>query len=214
MIHKALVLLQEEIEENIRTNLGSAPPPPSIIELGNPSLIESGDHPELNDTLLISLVNVEEESTLKNVKVAQRISANGTVRYELPPISLNLYVLICANFPNRYEDALRGLSRVIRFFQGKRVFNTHNTTSQTILNLMADPNEPLRDEIRDMEIFTDLYTMTFEQINHLWGSLGGKQIPFVMYRARLVRIREPRFQREGTLIEEIVQNAHPIEENC
>ena len=49
----------------------------------------------------------------------------------------------------------------------------------------------------------ELYTLTFEQINHLWGSLGGRQIPFVMYKLRLVSITERALVREVPLIEEI-----------
>ena len=41
----------------------------------------------------------------------------------------------------------------------------------------------------EIEICLDLHTLSFEQLNDLWGSLGGKQVPFVMYRARLIPIQ-------------------------
>jgi hypothetical protein len=40
----------------------------------------------------------------------------------------------------------------------------------------------------------------------LWGSLGGRQIPFVMYKVRLVSIAERSVRREVPLIEEIDTN--------
>ncbi|MNR02277.1 hypothetical protein D3C85_1181210 [compost metagenome] len=52
----------------------------------------------------------------------------------------------------------------------------------------------------------ELYTLTFEQINHLWGSLGGRQVPFAMYKLRLVAISENAIVREVPLIEEIETN--------
>jgi hypothetical protein len=51
-----------------------------------------------------------------------------------------------------------------------------------------------------------MYTLTFEQINHLWGSLGGRQIPFVMYKVRMVAITERSIRREVPLIEEVDTN--------
>jgi len=56
-----------------------------------------------------------------------------------------------------------------------------------------------------MRIIMELYTLTFEQINHLWGSLGGKQVPFVMYKARLVKIQH-QITEEAPLIEQIENN--------
>ena len=54
-----------------------------------------------------------------------------------------------------------------------------------------------------------LWDEVTEQINHLWGSLGGRQIPFAMYKVRLVSITERTVRREVPLIEEIETNLHP-----
>ena len=134
---------------------------------------------------------------------------NGAARYEQPPVYLNLYLLFSANFPDNYDNALIRLSQTIRFFQSKRLFNLINTTSPTILASANDANNPDRDALAGMELVVDLYTMTFEQINHLWGSLGGKQIPFVMYKVRLVVIREPKYTAEPPVIEEVGEDSHP-----
>jgi len=45
--------------------------------------------------------------------------------------------------------------------------------------------------------------LTIEQINHLWGSLGGRQLPFAMYKLRLVAITDQAIVREVPPIEEI-----------
>ncbi len=54
----------------------------------------------------------------------------------------------------------------------------------------------------ELKLNIELYTLTFEQINHLWGSLGGKQVPFAMYKVRLVRIQE-NTRQDAPLIETI-----------
>ena len=61
----------------------------------------------------------------------------------------------------------------------------------------------MQDGITELRFTMELYTLTFEQINHLWGSLGGRQIPFVMYKLRLVSLSERAVVREVPLIEEI-----------
>jgi Pvc16 N-terminal domain len=211
MISQALNLLRDELNAYIRNLPG--PTEPSYVALGNVAGIESDEGNALRDTILLSLVNIEEESALKNVRVVQK-TLNGGVRYEHPPVYLNLYILFSANFPEKYDSALIRLSQTIRFFQSKRLFNLKNTLSDSMTAGANDPDNPERDALANLELAIELYTMTFEQINHLWGSLGGKQLPFVMYKVRLVEIREPKFEKEGALIEAINHNVHPLTENC
>ena len=211
MIDSALILLREELNEYIRSLPSN--PDPSYVVLGNVATIDNDSSDELRGTLIVSLVNIEEESTLKNGKAYHKMP-NGTVRYENLPVYLNLYLLFSANFPDNYTNALIRLSQTLRFFQGKHAFNLRNTISPTILAAVSDPLNPEREVLAGLELYLDLYTMTFEQINHLWGSLGGKQIPFVMYKLRMVMLREPKYNMEGALIEEIQNNLGQIEENC
>jgi len=75
-----------------------------------------------------------------------------------------------------YENALIYLSHAITFFQGKYSFNLKNSVSQV---------DGLPDDFR---IILDLYTLSFEQLNYLWSTLGGKQHPFVCYKVRLLQI--------------------------
>jgi len=63
--------------------------------------------------------------------------------------------------------------------------------------------------ISDLKFTLELYTLTFEQINHLWGSLGGRQVPFAMYKLRLVAITDRSIVREVPLIEEIETQIGP-----
>ena len=67
--------------------------------------------------------------------------------------------------------------------------------------------------ISDLKFTLELYTLTFEQINHLWGSLGGRQVPFAMYKLRLVAITDRALLREVPLIEEIETQIVPQNAN-
>jgi hypothetical protein len=190
MILKALNLISIQLNEYIEPLAGDAE-----VVLGNIALHELPDQNSLKDKVVISLVNTEEESTLKNFPQNQK---NGIqISYIHNPVHLNLYLLFTAYYPQSYDTALTRLSSIIRFFQHRKTFDV---TSAQPLPDNIDLNDP-----EDISIFLkfELFTLTFEQINHLWGTLGGKQMPFVLYKARLVTIHENKIYREGGLIEEI-----------
>ena len=48
--------------------------------------------------------------------------------------------------------------------------------------------------------------MTFEQQNHLWGALGAKYMPSVMYRLALVAVRDEQIEAEVLPVQEILIN--------
>ena len=190
MISEALKIIRAELGNYIG-GLGDSGNDGDVI-LGNISQLENDDTGALTDKIIITLVNAEEESALKNVNNFYR--GNGPLTFHNPSIYLNLYILFTANWPTNYEDALRRLSNVIEFYQGKNIFTIQNSpNSVNDQNIFSNP---------DFKLILDMYTMTFEQINHLWGSLGGKQIPFVMYKVRLIKVDSDRILREGNVIDE------------
>ena len=206
MIGNAMILLREELSAYM---VAQGDPANVIIE--NIGLFETDKGLNLDDSIVITLVNIEEESTLKNGAVFSKWP-DGMARYENRPIFLNLYVLFTVNFSggvppnNGYVQSLKRLSLVIEFFQGKNVF-TPATASVPLPPELSDLSKP---EIASLKLNLELYTLTFEQINHLWGSLGGRQMPFVMFKVRLVSIAERSVRREVPLIEEIETNLAKI----
>jgi Pvc16 N-terminal domain len=154
--------------------------------LGNIAFLESQQN--LSDKVVLSLVNIEEESALKNSRSYIKNVVNNTIESVSPTVHLNLYILFTAtlsesdaSIDENYQKALHRISGIIEFFQSKNVFTIQNSSGYN----PPEINENLLAEIR---LLPELYTLTFEQINHLWGSLGGKQSPSVMYKFRLVKI--------------------------
>ena len=119
MIENALILLREELTAYL-----TAQGDPASVIIENIGLFETEQGADLQDNIIISLVNIEEESSFKNGQTFSKWP-DGKARYENRPIFLNLYVLFTANFPggvppnNGYVQALKRLSLVIEFFQGK-----------------------------------------------------------------------------------------------
>ena len=197
MIFKAIQLIQAQLNQYI-----SPPAGPEEVVSGNIAFNEAADQDQIKGKVVISLVNTEEETTLKNGMHYHKTLAG--VRYTQPPVYINLYLLITAHYPQAYDTALKRLGDVIRFFQSRKFFDVKNAMP------LPDGFDPSNEEDAALYLTMELYTLTFEQINHLWGSLGGKQIPFVMYKARLVCVEEQLDLGTGPLIEEI---RHTVETN-
>ncbi|MCH7772326.1 MAG: DUF4255 domain-containing protein [Bacteroidetes bacterium] len=126
-----------------------------------------------DNSLAITLVNVEEERILKSQNTVS-ILPNGNVSKVNPEIKLNLFILVSANYQN-YNTALQYLSAVVRCFQANNVFTKEKVPGM-------DPSIE--------KLLVELYTLNFEQQNHLWGALGAKYMPSVLYRVRLITIQE------------------------
>ncbi len=142
---------------------------------------------EVNDKVVMSLVNVEEDPTYHSVETLER-RADGVGERVRPPIKVNLYVLFVANLGN-YGEAMKALGLVMSFFQHRPAFDYASIPA------LAD---------RRGRMLFELHSLTFEQVNHLWGALGGKYMPSVMYKVGLVDIRDRQLEAEVPPVEEIV----------
>jgi len=165
--------------------------------LGNIAQLESETKDALKQ-VVVTLVNVEEEAALKNGS-HHRIK-DGKVIYENRPVNLYLYLLFSANL-KEYDDSITRLGEIIKFFQGQNIFTARNSPHQEKLNSTTE-------ELAGFKISLDLFSLTFEQINHLWGSLGGKQVPFVLYRARVLSLTAKEIKETGAPITDISIASH------
>lgn len=192
MVVDAIALVLRQLNQYIVQADGGSAGAPNPALWGNISQLDRSEiATELDNHLVLSLVNLEEERALKNGKVA--VNRDSTeVTYKNPPIHLNLLLLFTANYRN-YETALKRLTQVLTFFQGKQKFTPNNSPG-------ANPGPP---PIMEFSLVMDLLSLSFEEVNHLWGSLGGKQSPFVVYRGRLVTIADQRVLEGGGRIQEI-----------
>lgn len=149
----------------------------------------------IDDKIVISVVRVEEESILKNNPAYTKNTPLTTVDYHNPKVHVNLYILItCNSF--LYENAVTYLSRIIRFFQSKNVFTDQNTAP-----IISGINE--MDQFDTFKLMMELYSPSFEESNHLWSMMGGKQLPFVMYKLRTIDLEFRNISRVSQRVEEI-----------
>jgi hypothetical protein len=189
MIDAAFALLNNQLAAYIESMGGDRL---DVIMANIAAIDAANSNVDLERKVILSLVNIEEEAALKNAGPLYRNVK--TLNYVNPPIYLNLYLLITAHY-EKYEDALTRLSNVIQFFQGKNSFSLKNSPPN---DMLLNP-----DTYEDIQLHLEMFSLSFEQLNHLWGSLGGKQWPSVLYKVRLVKITENRITAQGPLIEEV-----------
>lgn len=207
MISHALTIVINELNKHLNDAYGDSASPP-YVGLGN--LAEGfGSESKLpKERLHLSLVNIKEEKTLKNVPNFVRNDVTLRATYENPPVFLTFQVLVTATH-NDYTIALTALSRAIRFFQFKNVFTQDNVDPISISAIPHSVIKPL-DELESFKLIFDLYSPTMEEVNHLWGTLGGKQYPFVLYMLRMLDLKFSAVQSESGLITEIVSDFYHL----
>ncbi|MBK8638416.1 MAG: DUF4255 domain-containing protein [Chromatiaceae bacterium] len=190
MIVEAMALLLRQLNGFIAQNDSSAGAPTQAV-WGNIAQLDRQEiATELDNHLVLSLVNLEEERALKNGR-ASTTTSTGDVAYRNRPIHLNLFLLFTANYRN-YGTALRRLAQVLTFFQGKQKFTFANSPG---------PNLP-QGGIAEFSLVLDLLSLSFEEVNHLWGFLGTRESPFAVYRGRLVVIADQRLLETGARIQD------------
>lgn len=179
-ISDILAVLRFNLEEGLND---LAPMPDNTdddrVVLGNIAFHESSDTSitaAISNRIVLTLVKTEEEYAMKNQPNHRRNPVSGNLEYANPPIFLNLYVLITANVVE-YEVALSFLSRVISYFQHQNVFNETNTVA---------PSGGFVPETFQFNV--SMVSPGLEQLNHLWGVLGGKIMPSVFYKLQLQQI--------------------------
>lgn len=189
MIYESLQIISEQLD-----NYLSAAGLKNLVVLENIALLETTaiNADNLKDRVILTLLNLEEEATLKNLPNYTVIN-KSTTEYKNPPIHLNLYLLISANC-SKYVDSLRSISKTIEFFQGKRIFTSENTVYETKEDFEA---------VESFKLIADLYTPTFEELNYIWGTLGGRQLPSVIYKIQLIEIDRKQLTGIGKVITEI-----------
>lgn len=162
------------------------------VSMGNvANYVQEGNGNNTSGTILLTLLNLKEITSLKNIP--NHSIQNQKVKYKNPKINLDIY-LLCTVTQNAYDQALKKLGKVIEFFQGKNMFNQDNTPFEREGDLS---------DVGDFYFTVDLFTPTFEQLNYIWGTLGGKQYPAVIYKVSVLQIDRQSITAEGTIITSI-----------
>lgn len=197
MIDKALDYICDQLNTYLKLKDGITQNV-SLIKLDNIAWHDAMD--DTDKDAFLSLVNIEEDRISKSQENFVR-NSNGSVTYKNPKIFLNLYLLFSVNLSD-YTTSLHRLSYIIQFFQYQNVF-TPLTAPGNAGHLFPDGLD---------ELIFDLHTLSFQDLNNLWGIMGSKYLPSVMYKMRLVIIDENFDYGQSGLIQRITINDKSLQQ--
>lgn len=151
--------------------------PPQVIVASIPKDLDTVS----SEKIYVTLINIEEEKIFKPQAEYKPLASNpGVIGLMNPEIRLNLYVLVSAIFKSsddRYQQSLKFLSQIITFFQGQYVFEDPDFTDDEIESGME-------------KVIMELQSLSMDQINQMWQILGSKLAPGVLYKVRLVIMKD------------------------
>jgi hypothetical protein len=123
-----------------------------------------------SNKLIIFLTNLEKDTMPFRQHQQGDSGSRSVVRN--PPVYLNLYVMVAANFSGaNYTEALKFISSTISFFQRFPVFD-HQVTPDL--------------DNRIEKLVLDIENMKINELSNLWTLLGGKYLPSILYKVRMV----------------------------
>ena len=120
------------------------------------------------------LANVEEERIFRDVDPYRRVNSDGTLDAVQPDIRLVLYLIFVARF-NDYAESWNNLSALLRQLQ-----------ATPVLDCDTAPALPSGVERLGFE----LVSQSFSELNDVWNALRTTHHPSLLYRVRLVCIRD------------------------
>jgi hypothetical protein len=172
MIHQVVSAFVSQLNEFIRNELGLAD---DMVIASNIMDINGGALMQIENKVCVFVQNIEEEKLLKNTS----FQANAGMA---PPMFINIYVVIAANFPEpNYKEALRYISMVIEFFQGKPLFDRSNS-----------PELPPSVD----KVSLEFYNQSIQDLNNLWSLIGAKYIPSVVYKVKMLPFHQQMIKQD------------------
>lgn len=173
MIYQALAAVAESLNEYLKNRYSHSDNMLVISGLITPEGKMAVSTP---DKMLLTLVNIEQE----------RLTQKQFNAVPDRPVNLYLYVLFSAYFSEEnYIEGLKCLSSTISFFQTNPVIQHFNAPA---LNSAID------------KLCFEIVNLKTMELSQVWGMLGGKYMPSVMYKVRMVPVKDGQaFNEEFTI---------------
>lgn len=142
-----------------------------IVRTSNLSELDGTAVTDTENKVLVFLVNVERDTVALNALPA-RSGGFSRSADSSPSVHLTLSLMVAANFSGRhYPDALKFLSNSVSFFQRNPIFDHSNTPDL---------------ESRIDRLVLDIENLSLTDLSNLWGILGGRYVPSILYKMRMV----------------------------
>ena len=168
MIEAAVSHVANELGQHLQRRLGETE---SRVVL-SPLFEQDGTVPNrIDNKLVLMLVNIEKDTAAKNETAK---GFGGQKLATRPPLHLNLHLLLAASFGDgNYTEALGFISDAAGFLQNRAVITHENSPD-------LDP--------RIERLTLEIENLTVPELSNLWGMLGGRYLPSIFYKMRMITI--------------------------
>lgn len=171
MIGSTLYFVANRLDEIIRQRLHLTPSEKKLI-LSPFVDLNGGVAIHEENTLVMFPVNIQKESVIANPPA--RPSFGAGVVDQPPPLHLNLFLVIGVYYEAaQLRYGLDLLTTAISILQGQPLWDHQNTPG-------------LPDGLQ--KLIFEMESLDFHQQSHIWGHLGGKYLPSVVYKLRMIII--------------------------
>lgn len=199
-LHQSLTYIKSKVEEIIND---------SRMEIYLDSIAKD----DVKEGVYVSLLYAEEEKTLKNNDYMQTYYDDKNPKQIMgyrkvnPKIFLNLYVLILSTH-SPYDEALKQISSIISGFRKKNVFVRQKDDTGKDIDDFGKNNYPKLNKL-----ILDLHTLSFEQNNSLWQTIGSKLYPYIVYKVTMIAYAEEMTKPDTEPVKKVLELVKPITEN-
>lgn len=144
-----------------------------VVVVSNLIELDGSVVPSANNKLVLTLVNIEKDTLPFRPNAGTR-GRDERLLQNSAPLFVNLYLMMSANFgAGNYTEALKYISHAVVFFQQRPMFDQHNS--------------PGLDE-RIERLVLDIVNLPIAELNNLWSLLGGRYLPSMYYKVRMMAI--------------------------
>ncbi|MEM6724402.1 MAG: DUF4255 domain-containing protein [Bacteroidota bacterium] len=183
MIHQVLPFIAKELNTFFKLKYGVDE---DLVVVSGLVDMHGNAPTEEENKILLSVINIEEEKLNRARATYVPAGESGGFSKRAPAIKINLQVMFTANFAQgNYLEGLKLISGVIGFFQRQRTYDGKNYPT------LDDSIEKLSFEITSLDV---------HKLNQLWGTVGNKYQPSVIYKVKTLEIQEDTVGREVTEI--------------
>lgn len=165
MIDRAVSQIATQLNEYLRGLLDISE---DIVVVSNLLGPDGALAPNVDNRIVVFLTSIEKDT------VPRRAEHPGSALSGSKPLFLNLYVMVAANFTGaNYPEALKFLALVVAFFNRNQVLD--------------HASAPDLDDRLD-KLVLDIENTPPQAMSNIWGVLGGRYLPSVLYRVRMVPV--------------------------
>jgi hypothetical protein len=180
-------------------------PANNFIEITNIATVNDGDDFLLNKTaIILSIVNIEEDKTLRNLSLYKEETNNETTvdRYTHPTKHLIISLLFSSynKVLTNYLDGIDKLKNVINFFQQNTslYFKNDNTELLTYTAFLAKTDVQQKNYSK---ITFESVSLSMDQLSQMWTYLGSRYMPSVLFKMRLVTVQTSTIEQDSVIKE-------------